>query len=235
MAFVGGFTDVDNTVFVFSANLAGGDAKYTADSVSHESGHAFGLNHQSEYDADGVKTQEYATGPGDGRAPLMGNSFAASRGVWWSGASASATTAQDDMGVLTRSLGLRPDDRGNDADHATPLIVSGNSIAGSGIIETIADVDYFSFDTGAGTVTATVTPLSPGGNLDARSNCATRRACCWSRPTPATAPAPRSPCWCRRGVIGWSWAATARTATSASTRSPARSCRRRIRFPPPRC
>jgi hypothetical protein len=43
-------------------------AKYIAETVSHESGHAFGLQHQSLYDASGVKIQEYYYGPGDGRA-----------------------------------------------------------------------------------------------------------------------------------------------------------------------
>ena len=168
MAFVGGFLTDANTVFVFSANLNNGNARYTADSVSHESGHGFGLNHQSVYNADGTKTQEYATGSGDGRAPLMGNCFAAERGVWWSGPSTAAADNQDDLSVLSGVLGYRPDDHGNDAEHATALTVEGNVVRGSGLIATTTDVDYFSFDTDAGQISLTAAPLESGGNLDVR-------------------------------------------------------------------
>lgn len=97
-----------NTVFVFAENLGNGNAKYVGDAASHEAGHAFGLVHQSEYDANGVKIEDYSTGPGDGRAPLMGDSYAATRSLWWNGTSGtSANSYQDDMAELGQTLRYR--------------------------------------------------------------------------------------------------------------------------------
>ena len=49
--YVGDFaqTAVPNIAYVFSGNLADGNTRYTGDAISHESGHGFGLNHQSVY------------------------------------------------------------------------------------------------------------------------------------------------------------------------------------------
>ena len=49
---------------------------------------------------------------------------------------------------------------------ATPLDASGTALAGAGFIGTRTDVDAFSFVTGAGSVSFTVTPFTPGPNLD---------------------------------------------------------------------
>jgi hypothetical protein len=88
-----------NTVWVFSANLGNGDPKYTADAASHEAGHAFGLDHQRLWDAYGNLIQEYYSGPGDGTAPIMGNSYGATRGLWWAGWAAWGVW-QEDMEVI---------------------------------------------------------------------------------------------------------------------------------------
>src|SRR5205085_150466 len=78
VGYVGSFTNSEvNTVFVFADNLANGYAKYVGDASSHEAGHAFGLEHQSTYNSRRRLVDEYSTGPGDGRAPLMGNSYTA--------------------------------------------------------------------------------------------------------------------------------------------------------------
>lgn len=169
VAYVDSFTNsITNSVYVFSKNLS--TAKAIGEASSHEAGHSFGLQHQSQYNGT-VKAAEYYAGSGDGRAPIMGNSYSAARGLWWYGTSAvSSTTYQDDMAVIARAangFGYRPDDVGNTATTATPLTVSGNQISAAGIITTTSDVDYFSFTTGAGAVSITVTPPSYG-NLDAR-------------------------------------------------------------------
>ena len=73
ISYVNSFTNsLSNTVFVFAKNLANGYAKYVADAASHEAGHGFGLNHQSQYNASGSKVAEYYAGPGDGTAPPDG-------------------------------------------------------------------------------------------------------------------------------------------------------------------
>lgn len=67
IAYVNNFTSwINNTVYVFPNNLGNGNPKSVAEASSHESGHAFGLSHQSAYNASGTKTAEYYSGPGDG-------------------------------------------------------------------------------------------------------------------------------------------------------------------------
>jgi len=139
VAYVDSFTNyLPNTVYVFSKNLGGGNARFVADAASHESGHGFGLYHQSRY--RGVtKIDEYYKGPGDGRAPLMGSSFAATRSLWWLGTSAvSYRHIQDDMEHIARrsnGFGYRPDDHGNSLRLASELSISGSTATGAGVIE----------------------------------------------------------------------------------------------------
>lgn len=171
LSYVNSFTSsVVNTAFVFSKNLSNGYAKYTTDAASHEAGHALGLRHQSTYDGSGTLTQTYSTGPGNGTAPLMGNSYSASRSLWWQGTTTSAMTVQDDMSVLaasTNGFGYRLDDHGNSTVGATSLLVSGSQLDGFGIITTTADLDYFSFGTAAGQISLTV-DVAQFNNLDVR-------------------------------------------------------------------
>lgn len=145
VAYVGSFP-----VFVFEDNLGNGAPKYTAEASAHEAGHGFRLYHQKKYNADGSLSQEYYTGPGDGRAPIMGNSYSATRGLWWYGTSASATSYQDDLLILSSTsngFGYKTDDYGNVISSATALSVSGTAPSGSGITEKTSDKDVFSFDT----------------------------------------------------------------------------------------
>jgi hypothetical protein len=171
---IGSFVDnfADNVSFVFSKNLGNGNAKYTADAISHEAGHAFGLDHQSSYDAQGRKLREYSTGPGDGRAPLMGNSYNAARSLWWNGPNAvSSTTMQDDVAILAgwrNGFGFRADDYGNTASTAAPLTAVGGAVTVSGVITKLDDLDSFSLNSVGGTATFTVTPPANIANLDAR-------------------------------------------------------------------
>ena len=155
VSYVDSFTNsIPNVSFVFPDNLGNGNPKYAGDASSHEAGHAFGLQHQSKYDSNGALVQNYSTGTDGGlTAPLMGNSYYATRSLWWYGTSTSSTTYQDDMAVISRStngFGYRPDDHGNTAGSASPLTVSGTAASGDGIITQTTDVDVFSFSTGAG-------------------------------------------------------------------------------------
>ena len=171
VSYVNSFTNsLTNSSYVFTKNLGNGNAKYTGEASSHEAGHAFGLQHQSRY-SGATKVAEYYAGAGDGRAPIMGNSYSTTRGLWWNGTTTSSTTIQDDMSVLARSqngFGYRADDHGNTVATATALAVSGSQVSATGVITTTSDVDYFSFTTGAGTITVSVNPPANYGNLDAR-------------------------------------------------------------------
>lgn len=169
VSYTGSFTNsMPNTSFVFSANLGGSNAKYTADAVSHESGHDFGLNHQQLFDSSGNLVAQYYHGPGDGTAPLMGNSYSAPLSRWWYGTSLASTNYQDDMAVIssaTNGFGYRADDRGNTITTATPLSVSQGQVSGSGIIGTTSDLDDYSFRTDAGQISLSVTVPAGINNL----------------------------------------------------------------------
>src|SRR5262249_12715520 len=62
-----------NAAVVFSEAM-GNAVREMAEVVSHEAGHAFGLFHQSSFDANGNLVATYYEGPGDGTAPIMGES-----------------------------------------------------------------------------------------------------------------------------------------------------------------
>jgi hypothetical protein len=158
-----------NTLYVFSENL-GGDPRLIADAAAHESGHALGLAHQRLWNGT-TKIAEYQTGPGDGTAPLLGDSYATTRSMWWYGTTSSATTFQDDMGVIAgaaNGFGYRPDDHGNATGTATSLDVAADGLfTGAGIIGRMDDVDYFRFTSPGGLFTFQAT-VSAFNNLDAR-------------------------------------------------------------------
>jgi hypothetical protein len=173
VAYVGGFSNsASNEVFVFPKNLGNGYAQYVAEAAAHESGHGFGLQHQSSYDSAGNKTSEYAPANGAGDAPIMGNSYTARRGMWWLGTpSTSSTGLQDDMSVIsssTNGFGYRADDFGNSLPAASALTLNGTALSGAGVIEKTGDSDVFSFTAGAGALTLSVNPSSAGGMLDAK-------------------------------------------------------------------
>ncbi len=169
IAFVGSFTNNygNNTGYVFPQNLGPDVPQYMAEAASHEAGHAFGLQHQSTFDGT-TKTAEY--NPGDSlTAPVMGNSYNAQRGLWWSGLN-SYDTNQDDMSVIASAangFGYRPDDHPNGMQ-GDPLTVSGSNLSGAGVIETMSDSDSFSFSTSGGAVSLTANAAPYGAMLNPR-------------------------------------------------------------------
>jgi Fibronectin type III domain len=169
---VGSFAGSDpNVVFVFPDNLGQGDPKMVADAISHEAGHAFGLDHQSVWDENGNLVDEYNHGD-LGRAPIMGDSYAAQRSLWWLGPTdESPDDIQDDMAIIggaANGFGWRPDDVGDSPGAAKPLAVANQFVHGAGIIGTMDDLDYWWFNTDAGTVILQVTVPAGIANLDAK-------------------------------------------------------------------
>ncbi|HVT89389.1 MAG TPA: fibronectin type III domain-containing protein [Tepidisphaeraceae bacterium] len=170
VAYVGAFyNSAPNIAWVFPKMLANGNVKYTADAISHEAGHTFGLQHQSTFNGSS-KTNEYNPGT-SAKAPIMGNSYSAARSLWWKGPSSlGASVIQDDVAVLSGAndaFGYRPDDHGNSIAAAGDVSVNSNAVLATGIIEQLADKDFFDFSTLMGTVSFTVSPAAIGGNLDA--------------------------------------------------------------------
>jgi hypothetical protein len=164
---VGGFSgsSASNPVrgFVFPDNLANGNIWYTGEATTHESGHTMGLVHQSTYSGT-TEVNEYSTGPGDGTAPIMGNSYYVSRGMWWYGTDdVSSTTYQNDMAVIaSNGFPYRPMATGNTIATAAPLTLNGSQVSASGIIESMSQVDQWSFTTDTGTVSLSVAAPSYG-------------------------------------------------------------------------
>src|SRR5262245_3136752 len=157
-----------NVVFVFPKNLNGGSPRFVAESISHESGHAFGLNHQSLYDESGNLLDEYNPGDAD-HAPIMGDSYSARRGVWWNGPTdKSADDIQDDMAIIAAAVGWRADDVGDTPDLAAPLDVNNSYVGGVGIIGKMSDVDAWEFSTDDGLVMFQVSVPAGVNNLDVK-------------------------------------------------------------------
>ncbi len=170
VSYINSFTNsITNVAFAFTAQLGNGNARYTAEAVSHEAGHAFGLLHHSTYNGT-TKTAEYNQGTAS-LAPIMGVSYYATVTTWNNGAnSTSSTTFQDDMAILagsTNGFGYRADDHANSTTGATAFTRSGNNLSGSGVVAQNNDVDYFSFTTAGGNVSFSVNVASIGANLDA--------------------------------------------------------------------
>ncbi|GEM_PF-3007985 len=174
VAYVGSFyNSLQNAVYVFSDALSDA-AKYIAEAVAHEAGHAFGLQHQSAWSGT-TKTAEYR-GSTDGglTAPIMGNSYSSARGLWSNGTSSSCSTCtQDDLAIITNlstnGFGYRLDDFGSTAGTASSFeLVTGSSVRSTGIIERMSDADYFRFDTLGGSVSFTAAVAQYGAMLDLR-------------------------------------------------------------------
>ena len=165
----------DAPCFAFPAQLgAAGTAAQTfaiGECISHEVGHTVGLYHASVNPVPvGARdpSGEYYCGHGTGAnswAPIMGGSYWSTITQWSKGEYTGArhgagTTApgvfQDETAVIATYLPLIADDHGDTTAAASwfpnsPLSVNGANKVG-GVIGTQADVDYFKFRAGPGTI-----------------------------------------------------------------------------------
>ena len=175
---------------VYYNRLGPGYAPYIAEAAAHEMGHNLGLSHDGYKDS--TTTLDYYKGQGTGFvswAPIMGVGYYTNATQWSKGEYPFATQFQDDIGIISTKLTYRSDDQGNDRFTSSSLLVdAAGTITASnpetdphntnpnnkGIIETNTDVDYFAFDTGAGSININVTPAweafykasTRGANLD---------------------------------------------------------------------
>jgi hypothetical protein len=176
------FTDGDpNVVYVFrESNFY--SAKGFSGTVSHEAGHAFGLRHQSSFDANGQVIEEYRSGT-DQKGPIMGKHRDSVRTTWAYGQSSYRDIdnnvidagMQDDMAVIasnTNGFGYRPDDLGNTWQTALPMgqLSSYGPIWDQyGIIGATSDTDWFQFNVmNDGRLSLQVEGAQVGANLDAK-------------------------------------------------------------------
>ncbi|HPU50029.1 MAG TPA: zinc-dependent metalloprotease family protein, partial [Burkholderiaceae bacterium] len=170
-AYVGVFDYVGENykpAFIFFDKLGSGNEKYVAEAVSHEVGHTLGLSH------DGTSTTSYYRGQGSGAtgwAPIMGVGYYQPLVQWSRGEYTDANNREDDIAIIqANGLTLRADDHGNTTAAATAMTgTSANGMVsywGQGVVESAADVDVFSFVSGAGAVTISVVPAMLALNLD---------------------------------------------------------------------
>ena len=161
VAYVGSFSaSNDMPCFVFSDKLGPNGEKYVADAIAHEAGHTLGLSHDGKTDGTG-----YYQGHGDW-APIMGVGYYKAITQWSKGEYALANNLEDDLAVI--ALNGAPaalDDNGNSLATATQLI--GPALFTAGVIENRNDVDLFTFDTGAGSISLSLAGSSTQPNLDA--------------------------------------------------------------------
>ncbi len=152
-----------------------------ANTISHEVGHTFGLNH----DGRTSPVEDYFDGHGSGPTawgPIMGSGFGPPfdqyRVFQWSrGEYQNADNREDDLTLITtqNGFGYRPDDYGNTtaaanvlAPATTPVVVgSGVEILRDGVIERSTDIDLFRLNTSGGLVTVDLSNFSDSPNLDA--------------------------------------------------------------------
>jgi hypothetical protein len=169
VAYVGGFANGSSNVGYVFENDLGSSARYVAEASSHESGHLFGLRHQSVW-SGGTLIETYNSGNANW-APIMGNSYSAARSTWYNGTTnVSSTSYQDDMAIIagaTNGFGQKSDDYGNTIAFSADLPISGTSVSLSGLIAYNSDVDMWEFTTGGGPVNFTLSVAQFGANFDA--------------------------------------------------------------------
>jgi hypothetical protein len=171
-------------VFVYYNNL--GSPAAVADAASHEMGHTIGLTHHGI-----MGDRNTVRGVGDvSWAPIMSLDQSAHITQWSRGDYPGATNSQDDLGILTGSLGRRGDDHEDTRfATATPLSIDGRGRLNTtdpysaeerrnpknrGVIGDKDDVDVFGFNAAAGTVNLRIVPAwdaahpnsRDGANLD---------------------------------------------------------------------
>jgi hypothetical protein len=158
VAYIGSFNWNDDTpcwVFVLGGKSCG-------EASSHEVGHTFGLGHDGRTNP----SEGYFAGHGDW-APIMGVGYYKPITQWSKGQYNYANNTEDDVAKIssaTYNVGYRGDDYGNSTGAAT-AIASGN-VSRSGIIDSEADWDFFSFNSGSGTINLNVNTVYRDGDLD---------------------------------------------------------------------
>jgi hypothetical protein len=153
VSYINSFTWGDNTpCFVFTS-LLHYNTKWIAEAGAHEAGHTLGLNHQSAWDLNCVKTNEYNYGTGSGEiswAPVMGCGYYRNFTLWHNGSNPwGCTSYQDDLSIITgngNGVSYRNDDFSNNVSGgATQANFANNRFSINGVIEKITDKDVIKF------------------------------------------------------------------------------------------
>lgn len=164
VAFLNSFAESnDDPCWVFTLGV--GDPDGAGEAGSHEVGHTMGLNHDGRTNPP----EEYYTGNALW-GPIMGGSYGPQVVQFSKGEYPDANNTEDDLAIIagTRNgIGYVADDYGNGPANATAIVGNAQgAIDISGLIETTADVDAFSFTTTGGQATITGADPSSDPNLN---------------------------------------------------------------------
>ena len=169
VAYMGSFNwnnDVPCWVFITSGK-SGGDAS------SHEIGHCFDLQH----DGRSNPSEGYFMGLDNSAfAPIMGAGYYRpivqwSKGEYRNAKNDDGKPLQDDIAVIASAkfgVGFRGDDYGNGTGNAGTLTYASNGAINqkNGVISNEADIDFFKFTTGGGTININARTMAKNSNLD---------------------------------------------------------------------
>jgi hypothetical protein len=174
-----GQTAYYSPIFVYYNNLDSPAA--VADVASHEMGHTVGLTHDG---TTGSRSPGKRGSSNVSWSPIMGLDHAGHVTQWSRGDYRGATNTQDDIGILTGSLGRRSDDH-EDTRFATgtPLAIDARGRISAcdpyaveerrnpknrGVIEDQDDIDVFVFNAGAGIVDINIVPARDAAHTKSR-------------------------------------------------------------------
>lgn len=177
-SFTGGRGVHQQVCWVFSSLLMN-TPRAVKETIAHEAGHAFGLQHWQLHNIDGSLVAFYYSGNGLW-APIMGVSYTRPHSTWSDGDYVSnlpfgpfapQQLQQDDVAQIAQRVGgPLADDVGDTLGTATTLPTGSGTISLdlSGLIGSRADVDVFRVQTAPGDLTLTVQPWATAPNLDLR-------------------------------------------------------------------
>jgi len=158
----------DTPVWAFS-NILNGNEKRIAEAVSHELGHAFGLDH------DGTDVDEYFSGFDKGDvswAPIMGSGSGRALTQWSRGEYHEASNSENDFSIIAskaNEIEFREDDHSSTFFSPTELKLDEyGAFHEDGVISTSVDTDIFSFEMESGRLQLDVSVTEFGSNLDAQ-------------------------------------------------------------------
>jgi PKD repeat protein len=145
VAFLNSFgVPIDNPAFAFTANY---DYDDSAIIISHEAGHALGLDH------DGTSTAEYYVGH-DGWGPIMGAAYGAAIQQWSKGEYWDANNKEDDTAIIAENAQPVTDDAPDSRELSGVLPAS--SFVGT--ISTPADKDWYKVTLNSQSLSISVAP-----------------------------------------------------------------------------
>ncbi len=172
VAYVGIYDQVDpadyyKPALVFPEGLS--TEKCVGEACAHEAGHNLGLSHDGLTDGTGYyvgQGLELKQGSSTGWAPIMGAGYYRNVTQWSKGEYTNANNTEDDLAVINaHGLDFKADDYA-DTPAAAADLPAGADVSVDGVIGTRSDVDVFRFTAPAGTAAISVTPTSPGPDLD---------------------------------------------------------------------